>query len=54
MEVRQNRRAPIIINLLSEILKRVLPTKGLKTNEERKKIPMRIPISTSVDPDLER
>jgi hypothetical protein len=44
----------MIINFFSGIFKRALPTKGLRTNEERKKIPTRIPISVSVDPDLER
>jgi hypothetical protein len=52
--VRANRRAPIIINFFSGILKRALPTKGLRITEERVKIPIRIPISTSLDPNLER
>ena len=48
------RRAPEIIKVFSGIFRRAFPTKGLKTNEEKKKTPMRIPISVSVDPDLER
>jgi hypothetical protein len=54
MEVRAKRRAPVIMKVFSGILRRALPTKGLRTNEETVKIPMRTPISTSVDPDLER
>jgi hypothetical protein len=42
------------MKVFSGILRRALPTKGLRTNEETVKIPMRTPISTSVDPDLER
>jgi len=38
----------------SEILRRALPTKGLARREEKLKIPIRTPISTSADPDLER
>jgi hypothetical protein len=44
----------MIIKVLSGIFVRPLPTKGLESNEERKKIPMRIPISVSVDCNLER
>jgi hypothetical protein len=54
MEVRVERRAPAIINFFSGIFIRALPIKGLKTNEETPKIPIRKPISTSVDPNLER
>jgi hypothetical protein len=46
--------APETINFSSGILERVLPTTGLRTNEEMPKAPMRIPISISVDPNLER
>jgi len=42
------------MNVLSGILKRALPTKGLRTNEETLKIPMRKPISASEDPLLDR
>jgi hypothetical protein len=49
-----NRRAPEIIKVLSGILKRAFPTKGLNTNEEIKKIPTRTPISVSLHPSLER
>jgi hypothetical protein len=42
------------IIVFSLIFKRVPPTKGLKTTEEKKKVPMRTPISASVDPNLER
>jgi hypothetical protein len=52
--VRAKRRAPAIIKVFSWVFKRALPINGLKTNEEKKKIPMRTPISASVDPDLER
>jgi len=38
----------------SEILKRALPMTGLKTNEEKLKLPIRTPISVSLDPNLER
>jgi hypothetical protein len=44
----------MIIKVFSGILRRALPTKGLRINEERVKIPIRIPISTSLDPNLER
>jgi len=54
MEVRAKRKVPAIIKFLSGIFRRALPTKGLKTNEEIPRIPIRIPISTSVDPNLER
>jgi hypothetical protein len=54
MEVRANRMAPIIMNLFSGIFKRAFPTKSLKTTDARKKIPMRTPISISVDPNFER
>jgi hypothetical protein len=39
---------------LSEILRRALPTKGLRTREETLKTPTRTPISASLDPNLER
>jgi hypothetical protein len=52
--VRVKRRAPAIIKSLSRILRRALPIKGLNDKEEKKKIPMRTPISDSVDPNLER
>jgi hypothetical protein len=45
---------PAIIKFLSEILKRALPTKGLMTNDETLKTPIKTPISASADPDLER
>jgi hypothetical protein len=35
------------MNFLSGILKRALPTNGLKTNEETLNIPTRMPISDS-------
>jgi hypothetical protein len=54
MEVKAKRRDPIIINFFSGVLKSAFPMKGLKTNEQKKKIPIRTPISTSLDPDLER
>jgi hypothetical protein len=38
----------------SGILIRALPTKGLTTKEEKLKIPIRTPISISIDPNLER
>jgi hypothetical protein len=52
--VRAKRRAPMVIMFFSGIFVRALPVKGLKTTEEKKKLPMRRPISTSVDPNLER
>ncbi len=42
------------MKLFSGILKRALPTSGLKIREETKKTPMRTPISASLAPDLER
>jgi len=54
MEVERNRRLPAIIKFLSEILKRALPTKGLRINDETLKTPIKTPISTSADPDLDR
>jgi hypothetical protein len=48
------RRAPASIKFFSGIFKRALPTKGLKTNEEPPKTPIKTPISVSEDPDLER
>jgi hypothetical protein len=45
---------PVIIKFFSGIFVRALPTRGLKTNEEKKKIPMRTPISASVDRNFER
>jgi len=52
--VRAKRRAPLVIKFFSGIFVRALPIKGLKINEEKKKIPMRTPISASVDRNLER
>jgi hypothetical protein len=52
--VRPKRRAPAIIKFLSGIFKRPLPTKGLRINEETLKIPIRTPISISLDSNLER
>jgi hypothetical protein len=54
MEVRTKRKAPAIINFFSEIRKRPLPTKGLRTKEETPRAPIRIPISTSEDSNRER
>ena len=48
------RRAPAIIKVFSGVFERALPTKGLRTNEEIAKLPIRIPISTSVDPNFKR
>jgi hypothetical protein len=53
-EVREKRRAPAIMKFFSGIFRRPLPTKGLKTTEEKKRIPIRIPISVSVHWNLER
>jgi hypothetical protein len=36
------------------MFRRAFPTKGLAINEETARIPIRIPISASVDPNLER
>jgi hypothetical protein len=38
----------------SGFFKRALPIKGLKAKEETPKTPIRIPISASLDPNLER
>jgi len=48
------RRERAIIKYFAEILKRALPINGLKTNEETPKLPIRTPISVSLDPNLER
>jgi hypothetical protein len=42
------------MKLLSGILRRALPTIGLKTKEETLKAPIRTPISASLAPNLER
>jgi hypothetical protein len=52
--VEAKKRAPMIIKFFSRIFKRALPTKGLRTNEERDKLPIRTPTSTSLDPNFER
>ena len=44
----------MIINFFSGVFKRAFPIKGLKTKDQKKKVPIRIPVSTSVDPNLER
>jgi hypothetical protein len=44
----------VIIKVFSGTFKRALPIKGLKTTEEKKKTPIRIPVSISDSPDLER
>jgi hypothetical protein len=54
MEVTAKRMAPPSINFFSEIFERVLPTIGLRRREEIPRTPIRMPISTSVEPDLER
>ncbi|OGP94775.1 MAG: hypothetical protein A2157_04005 [Deltaproteobacteria bacterium RBG_16_47_11] len=54
MEVTAKRMEPASINFFSGIFERVLPTIGLRSNEEIPKAPIRMPISTSVEPDLER
>jgi hypothetical protein len=54
MEVRVERRAPAIRNFFSGNFIRALPVIGLKTSAETPKIPIRKPISTSVDPHFER
>lgn len=52
--MKAKRIPPASINFFSGILKRALPIIGLRINEEIPKAPIRIPISTLVDPDLER
>jgi hypothetical protein len=54
MEDKMKRRAPANIKFFSGILKRAIPTKGLRTSEATLKIPISTPISASVDPDLQR
>jgi len=44
----------MVIKSFSGIFVRALPIRGLKTTEEKKKIPIRTPISDSVDPNLKR
>jgi hypothetical protein len=44
----------MIINFLSGVLKRALPTKGLQIREQKKKTPRRTPVSISVDPNPAR
>jgi hypothetical protein len=52
--VNAKRRLPAIIKFFSGIFRSALPIKGLGTNEAIAKIPIRTPISTSSDPNLER
>jgi len=52
--VTATRSKPAIIKVFSGILRRALPTKGLKTNEEAAELPIRTPISASAEPNLER
>jgi len=47
-------RVPAIMKCLSGVLTRPLPTKGLRMSEDTLRLPIRTPISTSVDPNLER
>ncbi len=42
------------MKVLSGILERILPTKGLRIREETLKAPIRTPISVSLDSNLER
>jgi len=44
----------MIIKFFSGVFRRALPIKGLRKNADEAKIPIRIPISISVDPNLER
>jgi hypothetical protein len=44
----------MIMNFFSGVFERALPTKGLKTNAATKKIPIRTPVSISLEPDRER
>jgi hypothetical protein len=54
MEAEAKKRAPMIIKRFSGIFRRALPTKGLRTNEATAELPIRTPISTSLEPNLER
>jgi hypothetical protein len=54
MEVKIKRRVPTIIKVFSGVFKRALPTTILNINEEILNIPIRTPISVSLDPNLER
>ena len=54
MEAMTERIAPASINFFSGIRERALPITGLRTREEIPKVPIRMPISTSVEPNLER
>jgi hypothetical protein len=47
-------RVPALTKVCSGILRRALPTRGLRMSEETPRIPVRIPISASLDPDCER
>jgi hypothetical protein len=53
-EDKAKRRDPVIMNFFSGVLKSAFPTKGLRTSAQKKKVPTITPISTSLDPDLER
>jgi hypothetical protein len=48
------RSKPAIIKVFSGIVRRDLPTRGLRINDEAAEIPMRKPISASAEPNLER
>jgi hypothetical protein len=52
--VAANRRAPDIMTLFSEHLRRMLPTTSLAPSDEAPKIPMRMPISLSLEPNLSK
>ncbi len=47
-------RAPTIITLFARYFRRAPPTKTLDTKAATAKIPISIPISLSVEPNLER
>ena len=54
IEVRPKIKAPENIKFFSGLFNRAFPTKGLISSEETLKIPIRIPISVSLDSNLER
>jgi hypothetical protein len=54
MEQRMKQSAPINMRFLSGVVNRALPIKGLRIREETLEVPMRMPISASAVPSLER
>jgi hypothetical protein len=51
-KVRAKRRAPNIITVFSEYLRRAVPTRSLAASDEAPKIPMSTPISLTLEPNF--